>query len=404
MQTSEGIIVTQDSQNYRYDYSFQKYTEDQVTPGWAEMIAKGQVVNNPFYTNEVEERVVPTTFSGSRLGDDHLTTFLLKICDDGTAGVGYCPPPSGIDEVINNAKVYVGTKAMANAHSEQIQFLASLGEGKETLQMLSGAARTLLRLGPSIKNYGKTLLRAARAPKRLAKKLYLDAENAWMQVRMGWRPFSGECESLAAAIMDQQEQRWKCRFASKRELRFSNKVIGTPLKINNITCSHEKTYDEQTTVRAGVIMIAKIDGYPDTWGLRQIPQTVWELTTLSWFVDYFLNVGDLIAACTPDTYWAPHLSWTTIHRSIEETIRSKNVTSLGCGPPMMEGGYRRRTTKRILRLPGVMTGLVYKGMLKLQTQKEECIDSLAVTRQKITGIIKSVLPLEPKKLDWRPRR
>lgn len=290
---------------------------------------------------------------------------------------------------------------MADGHSQQIQFLATLGEGKETLQMLSGACRTLLKIGPALKNYGKALLRAAKAPKRLAKKLYLDAENAWMYVRMGWRPFSGECENLANAILHQQEQRWKCRFAKKQELHFSAKVIGTPVTVNNITSYHEKTYDEETVVRAGVIMIAKISGYPDVWGLRQIPQTVWELTTLSWFVDYFLNVGDLIAATTPDSYWRPHLSWTTVHRSIEEVIRSKNVSSLGYGPPLPEGGYRRRTTKRILRTPGVMTGLVYKGMLKLSTQREECIDTLAVTRQKLSGILNSIPKV--KKLDWRPR-
>lgn len=205
MVTTQGIYVTQDSQNYRYDYSFRKYTEDHVTPGWAEMIAQGQVVNSPFYTNEVTERVEPTTFSGQRLGDDLITTFLIKICDDSTAGVGYCPPPPGIDTVINNAKVYVGTKCMAKAHSEQIQFLATMGEGKETLSMLKGICRTILGVRPALKAYGISLLRAARAPKRLAKKLYSDAENAWMYVRMGLRPFSGECENLHAAITHQQE-------------------------------------------------------------------------------------------------------------------------------------------------------------------------------------------------------
>lgn len=403
MVTSQGTIVTQDTSSYRYDHSYNKYCEDHVTPGWAEMIDRGQVVNSPFYINEVTEDVHATTFSGQRVGDDLITTYLLNICDDATAGIGYCPAPSGIDDVITNAKVYAGTKCMAKAHSEQIQFLATLGEGKETLQMLSGICRTLLNVVPAIKNYGKSLLRAARAPKRLAKKLYIDAENAWMYVRMGLRPFSGECENLSQAIMALEERRWKCRFASKKELSFSNTVTGSQVTVNNIKCTHEKTYDEQTVVRAGCIMRARVGGYPDTWGLTQIPQTFWELTTLSWCCDYFFNVGDLIAACTPDTYWAPHLTWTTVHRSIEEIIRVKNVTSLGYGPPMPEGGYRRKTTKRILRQPGVLTGLVYKGMLKLSTQREECLDTLAVARQKVSGAIKSVMKAHPKPLDWRPR-
>lgn len=393
-----------DKTGYRYDYSYNKYCEDHSTPGWKDLIARGVAVNNGFYINEVIERVIPTIFSGTRLGDDYISTFFMRIVDDGTAGIGYCPPPPGIDDAISAAKTYVGTKVMASAHSEQIQFLATLGEGKETLHMLSGACRTLLKIGPALKNYGKTLLRAARAPRRLAKRLYIDAENAWMYVRMGWRPFAGECENLAAAIMNQQETRWKCRFGKKKELHFSNKVAGSETTSNSIRSWHEKTYDEETTVRAGVIMKAKIDGYPDTWGLRAIPQTVWELTTLSWCVDYFLNVGDMIAACTPDSYWSPFVSWTTVHRSIEETIKSKDVSSLGYGPPMPDGGYRRKTTKRIIRTPGVMTGLIYKGMLNPISQRDECLDTLAVTRQKISGIIKSISGPEHPKLDWRPRK
>lgn len=176
------------------------------------------------------------------------------------------------------------------------------------------------------------------------------------------------------------------------------------MTVNGVKSYHEKTYDEQTVVRAGVIMRARVGGFPDTWGLTQIPQTFWELTTLSWAVDYFLNVGDLIAASTPDSYWTPHLSWTTTHRSIEEIIKSKHVTSLGCGPPQPEGGYRRKTTVRILRQPGVMTGLVYKGMLSTKTQREECLDTLAVTRQKMSGLFNWLKPIPKATLDWRPRK
>lgn len=225
-----------------------------------------------------------------------------------------------------------------------------------------------------------------------------------MQVRMGWRPFVGELEGIHAAVTHLQEKRWKCRFAATKHLRFSNKSFGSTLRINNITNSSEKTYDEETSVSAGIICRARLGGYPDTWGLTQIPQTVWELTTLSWCVDYFFNTADLIAACTPDTYWTEWLSWTTVHRSIEETIKSKDVSSLGYGPSISEGGYRRKHTKRILRTQGALTGFVYKGMLDFENQQAECLDTLAVARQQMTKLIKAILPLEPPRCDWRPRK
>lgn len=171
MRTSVGVIVTQDTRANRYDYSFQKYCEDHVTPSWHEKILGGQVVNNNFYINEVTETVVPTVFSGTRRGDDYLTTFFIRIVDDGTAGVGYCVAPTGIDDTINLAKVYAGTKARAKAHSNETQAFVSYGERKETLDMLKGACNTLFHLKKSLRQYGRSLLRASRSPKRFAKKV-----------------------------------------------------------------------------------------------------------------------------------------------------------------------------------------------------------------------------------------
>lgn len=367
-------------------------------------MARGAIINNPLDITETKVNVVFSSFSGSKPSTGGDGMFYANVYDDACSGVTPCPPPALLSEAIERAKVRVGTKVSAKLHSEQIQFLASVGEGRETLSMLRGAIRTLFSLKRSVLNYGRALVRAARSPKRLAKKLYLDAENAYMYIRMGWRPFFGEVENLHAAMTHLTEKRWKCRFIAKETIRLASRIETPAAYVNWLRARHEKSVSEEIQVSAGIIAEMKADGWPDTWGLTKIPQTIWELTTLSWCVDYFCNIGSLIAACTPDTYWRPLISWTTVHRVTEDIIRAKNITYADYGPSVPEGGHRRTVTKRITRRPGVSVGFALKPMLTWDNSSSEILDTLAVLRQKFSGICRQFIPIEKEYLDRRPRR
>lgn len=370
---------------------FQNYTEDELHPGWKTKILHGESVFGSFYKNETELRVYPTVGSGSKSSGNidfvpERVRFDWDLCE-WTAMMSESSAYGDIEGYVNALRVLAGTKCMARVKSEEIQLLATIGESKETIHMLTSACKTLLKLNKALRVYAKTLVRAARAKKRsLIKKLYLDAENCWMQVRMGWRPFAGEVGNLYAACNNHREQRWRSRFTAKA---LGSKSASTTYYNNRnngigVNCTIASSIGCEFSVRAGCIAEARDGGFPDTFGLTKIPQTIWELTTLSWAVDYFFNIGDAIAAHIPDPYWKPLVTWTTVNRSYEAINLVRNATYGYYGPPV-SNGYRWFQTRRRLRQPGVAVGFQLDPDISLGPLKT--LDIVAVARQKLNATL-----------------
>lgn len=388
-------ITTEYSQKWRADHSFYRTMTDVCTQDFYGKIAHGQFINNPMSRDRQTVDVFPSSVVGSKISSNYSTLFRATVTDDGCSGVGYQPEPAGIQSRIDAAKTLIGTKVLAKAKSHQVQFLATLGEGKETLRMLRGGCIALLNWRKYLVSYGRQLVRAARCPKRFFKKIYLDVENAWMYCRMGIRPFLGECENLHAAISHMKEKRWRTRFATKTSLRSSASSHTSRVKVNRLYTGHFKSYYEETEVSAGVICEAKVGGYPDTFGLSQVLETAWELTPLSWLVDYFLNTGNFLAAMRGDTYWNVICSWTTVKRMSEEVVKAENASYLDYGPVTPDpGGYRRLVRERITRTPGLSIGLITLPTMDFESKGQEILDTLAVVRQKVGGLLKKVCNLE----------
>lgn len=394
---SHTWVTLENSKAWRPDYSFYRTMTDVLTEDFYGKIAYGQFINNPMSRDKQTVTVFPTTIVNQTATSQSIpkTTYRANVTDDSCSGVAYLLEPAGLASRINAAKVIVGTSVMAKAKSHQIQFLATLGESKETIGMITDGCKFLLNARKSIRRYGLSLLKAAKCPKRFFAKCYKDAENAWMYCRMGVRPFLGECENLHAAITHQKEQRYRTRFASKTSLRTSSSAHTGAVYANRLRGGHFKSYFEETLVSAGCVCDARVGGYPDTFGLSQVLETVWELTPLSWCVDYFLNIGKFIAAMRLDTYWVVRASWTTVKRDSEEIVKSENVTYINYGPPLIEAaGYRRMHRERITRTPGLYTGVVLLPALDTTSNRQEILDVVAVTRQKVSSLIGWVLKAE----------
>lgn len=392
---SHRWVTTEYSKKWRADYSFYRTMTDYCTQDFYGKVAHGQFINNPMSRDKQTVYVFPSTVSCGKLSSDYKTQFRANVTDDGCSGIGYQAEPAGIQDRINAAKTIVGTKVLAKAKSHQVQFLATLGEGKETLSMIRNGCFALLNWRKQLRVYGARLLRAARCPKRFFKKVYLDAENAWMYCRMGIRPFLGECENIHAAITHMKEERFRTRFISKTSLTSSSSSHSSRVNVNRLYTGHFKSYYENTEISAGVICDAKVGGYPDTFGLSQVLETAWELTPLSWLVDYFLNTGNYLAAMRGDTYWTVTCSWTTVKRMSEEIVKAENASYLDYGPVNPDpGGYRRMIRERITRTPGLSIGLVTLPALDFTTKAQEILDTIAVTRQKMSSVINYVRRLE----------
>lgn len=386
--------------NTGYVYPTQAYTiisfqrdrtmTDIVTPGFYKRQKAGEIINNPMDKKVTTYHCVGTSgVQGITNGLAHYTT---KTCIDLSQIYAYtCPPPIGRDASIANLMAHASTKAWASVTSEKVQLGVTLGELRETKEMLIRTAHLLKNLKPALLRYQYNLqqLLRAKGKKALSKKLYLDLENAWMEVRMGWRPFKYECEQLHAAMQELKEQPKRQTFRGKATIELSNAQNNLSWSSDSRSVSGNRTYEERITARAGILCEQRYGGVPDTYGLCKFPQTVWELTTLSWAVDYFFNVGEVVAAYVPDSLWLPLASWCTTHSYVSCVNEVVTANYAGAVPPLT-GGYGRKEVVTVSRVPIASVGFALRPRMNVA----KYLDVLAVTRQHIVPLVRTLVGMK----------
>lgn len=364
---------------------------DVLIPNYYSRSKAGEVFNNPM-TKVTQELITVPTMGSQKIisgATEYSVQTVMDLCY--TSGLA---APSTRAEEITRLKTQASTNAMAKVTSEKIQILATLGEIRETKELLANACFSLLRLRPLLIRYRDTLRKIYRSKgkKKLLAKLYIDLENVWMQIRMGWRPFIYEVKSLHEALTNCEKLPKRKTFRAKAFTTISDARIGTSWTSNSRAVMGDKTYHEEYVVRAGVLAEQRLNGFPDTFGLTKIPQTIWELTKLSWAIDYFFNVGEYIAAWTPDTLWTVRSAWFTEISLVTRVNKLRSATYAAAYPPL-ENGSLTEVTKTVTRTPGTSLGITFRPKMNWA----KYIDILAVTRQHISPIVKVCLGLRGKR-------
>lgn len=359
-------------------YHLTETMQDVVIKDFRARRKKGEVFFNPMTKTKVLTTVRPASFSGMSSGG--------KMSDIGTddliarRGIPLKGAPTTRGSDLNAKRDLASTSALSKASSEEIMILATLGEGKETIKMLKNALRHLLHLRPLLRTYYNLLRRGNKSKGKYARDIYLEAESVWMQIRMGWRPFAFECKSLYDALTKKREypQRQTFRGGVSDLSYYTEDVFTTSLG------TWKRTYKEETRIRAGSLHQQRTYGYPDIYGLTKIPGTIWELTKMSWAVDYFFNVSDAIAAYTPDTLWECLGAWVTYRTTIVQTIEDLTVSIQGWNYPTFSGGKKTVITTTVQRVPGSFIGVHFNPKIN----RDKVLDLFAVSRQQLSKLIK----------------
>lgn len=357
---------------------------DEVIPDFHARCERGEFFMNPMSKTIIRTHAVPTV--GSSYTPGYRADIVIDLASTGTP----CAPPNDRSAIISNLITQASTKCMARVSSESINILATLGELKETKELLVSTCVALRHLLKFVEFYTWTLkeILRKRGKKAFLGELYKRAENAWMQCRMGYRPFAYEAMSLFEACSDLREgppKRQTFRAKAKADITAVNKAPWSHLQVP-ATIYGERTYDEKYIVRATTVCEQRYAGFPDTFGVWKIPQAIWELTKLSWAVDYFLNVGDAIAAFTPDTLWNPKGSC-YVERSTIQQVNQVDRVAMQSYVPFFTGGYSAKITESVKRTSGTSLGVVFRPKMNWA----KYLDMMAVTRQKAVPIIRECL-------------
>jgi hypothetical protein len=264
---------------------------------------------NPYSISSAVARLGPLNLKDSfTLGTTTYKNYISCDSHSGWANIVYSemlfrsvPYSTLKDRVLQRAYAKVGSAAAGQGEN--------LGEIRQTLEMLRSPLKSLrdFLMSGGAKNL-KLLFHLNSLSKKQRRKLIRSSTrgtdalaNSWLEFRYGFRP-------LYLSIMDIAEQLQKAKrkvsfdkiYSAKSLLaesdtqslrRFLNSRVWN-LNITNVWFEGLLDIEQEANAAVQYQYVADLDA-KDTWGLRlqDIPETAWELTTLSFVVDWVFSVG-----------------------------------------------------------------------------------------------------------------
>lgn len=205
---------------------------------------------------------------------------------------GYTPSPS-----ITENELFALQKALARQTEAYVASGVTMGEAPETLAMMRDPFLKLARHG---KELNKLLPRNASAALKLT-------GNAWLMMRYGILPLIGEIESYRE-LAGKQLRREVSPLVKSRAGWQGGKVITSAPFIRNtgVGCyAHgcETIRETQRVYATTYFRRTRALGLLEALGLdwNNLLPTLWELATLSFVLDWFVDVGGWLKRIVPNT-------------------------------------------------------------------------------------------------------
>lgn len=377
--------------------------KDTVTPNFRKRSAAGEVIINDFDRE--------TTIKVGSVGSWQWTwtpsctgTGTKSQSNSGTRGMFDASmllpedPDWSLDAL--PLRVLAGTRAMANVVPPDVQANVDLFEIRKTIRMvrrpLEGVAKLFRDIEKSkkfqafkrkreiqarvaerrqevrVKRAGRrgitnpNLIRKGRTLKPLAERpgvatAYADfVTSEWLKLRYGVVPL---LSSIGGALDVLREPKVSPRYTARGVAKAAQRSVESTTNITSdfyfTGTLYRKTVVDRE-VRAGVIY-QHVFTVHDRLGqtVEQIPATLWELTTLSFVVDWVLNVGDYLQAVVPKANTQILGSWTTyraravatgILDTTPRTLTNYSIVGSANGTQVVD-------YEHVARTPGVNVGL-----------------------------------------------
>lgn len=185
------------------------------------------------------------------------------------------------------------TSAIARANSPELDALTAIGEARESISMVKQLAYAARH---PISEFTKTAESVLKSPTHAYKhgaSLLADLRLLW---RYGINPYYQQIKNLLDDIKVRRFSRIKWGdFSITKKVQFDLPFFPGWLPHaygGYIPYTQEVTYSSHQILKLAL----SLDQVLDKFFSFSVPQTVWELTRFSFVVDWFVNVGDFIAA------------------------------------------------------------------------------------------------------------
>lgn len=188
-------------------------------------------------------------------------------------------------------------------------------ERKKTLAMVADGVQTLVRIARAVKRRDPNIVRAIKRRRSSGMDIAKDPAGLWLQYHFGIAPTINDIHH-GINLLSYDFPVYKIVGTGGSNFSYANTREEWILKVT-----------ESSTIRFRAKVGAEIAGInPDRhlvsmFGFDQPLSIAWELTPFSWFVDYFVNVGELAANLEPRS---PGITTTNEYNTVFGQGRSFN--------------------------------------------------------------------------------
>lgn len=288
---------------------------DVVTPNYKRRSAAGEIFNNDFYRKtEVYTPNQPSAMSmayikadgnGAWSGSQYSGTYVCPTAD--LEDFLVLEDQTAILDEIDRLQQIAVTSAHANASALELSVLMVAGEAHKTVGSMVAIARRANKVFRAVKRLDIQYLR-----KQISRK---ELEDRYMELRYALRPIVYDMVGTLKAI--EQSKAFK---TARRTARSFEHIDQTVTDTVPYTGEWSGIFDPNVvtrsirynaSIRAGVLCDVTTST-SNVWGTDSWITTAWELVPFSFVLDWFVNVGDTIAAWTPKTGVKELASWVSI--------------------------------------------------------------------------------------------
>lgn len=313
---------------------------DVVNPGFKKLSAKGVVFNSPMSRSKYTYGATLTGYchqrplncsTGSGAWKDDFTNLLgWKL---GPLNGESIPATLPSGDLIKSAC----TKALAGVKNPSVQGIAFLGEIQQTLNLLKNPIQATtdyliqMRRKASRPGGGSSTRSSSKDAARAVSSQHL-------AIMFGLRPFMMDIEGIIEALMKHMNERETSRGSASDSTMSTQSNLVLHLGGVLVDSRYKIVQEESITVRAGCLYAFSGRTLMDELGLslRDIPSAAWELLPWSFVVDWFSNVGQIIAAVTASASNDFLAEWVSTTRKIKYT---RTVTSTTLRNPNPDGWF-----------------------------------------------------------------
>jgi len=202
-------------------------------------------------------------------------------------------------------------KAISQAHGRislsKMQLLATLGEGKETVNSVVNLLHDAIAIFRAVRRLDFKYLKGELSPRHWA--------DRYMEFRYALRPLYYDGHQLLEALQAERPKKMRQTFRGKSTDSYQDSspqwvpLWSDTAGVANIRCEHNRTVNVEVT--AGVLTDVKFMGNTHIFGLSEIAESAWELMPFSFIIDWFTNLGLLISSWAPNPGFTVLGSWVT---------------------------------------------------------------------------------------------